>query len=208
MYHGIKIMPLISGLGYYFVAAWSADSSAYLWKYLFATTGSAQWQKITAFNTIGYGQLKLSDTKLFFIGSEPLSTYHMHYYKVTFGNTAVDWANKVLWTSGSWSVSYSESLLSADASMIYTFATFGSTQFLYFATFSSSNGNVVGSRYKSSVSWTEALGAVINGDYICLSIYWTNYMALVYNIVTAEFTIKQFTGTVLNGFALEPVIRR
>ena len=120
-----------------------------------------------------YGQLKIDDNQLFLIGNEPSSAYTLHYYKITFGDVSVDWANKISWTGGSWSASNSESLLSSDNSLIYTFATFGSTQYLYFITFSTSTGNVVGSRYKSSSTWTGAWEAVLN--------QYSNYYKILHN---------------------------
>ena len=201
----MKIMVLSTGLGYYFAATCSTDTLTYLWKYLFSSTTTASCQKITTMDVIAYGQLRINDNQLFLIGNEPLSTYHLQYYKITFGNTAVDWANKISWASGSWSVSNSESLLSSDNSLIYTFATFGSTQYLYFITFSTSTGSVVGSRYKSSSTWTGAWKAVLTGDFIWLSITCTNDSLLIFNIVTSQFIIKQFTGAAFSGFGLEPI---
>ena len=86
--------------GYYVVAKRTVTSRPYVWKYLFSASTTASWQEITAFDSRAWGQLKINDSQLFLTGNEPASTYHLHMYKITFGNTAVDWANKVSWPSG------------------------------------------------------------------------------------------------------------
>ena len=103
------------------------------------------------FNYFAFAQSKISDTQLFIVGYEPTATYHLHYYKITFGNTAVDWANKILWSGTSWASTTSSSLISTDGLKIYTFVLYGSSSlFIYFTTFELSTGKVLGTRYKSS----------------------------------------------------------
>ena len=75
------------------IAKQSALAKPYLWKFLFSA--SAQCQVISSLSTYAFGQLKLSDADYFFIGFDA-STNDLHFYKVTFGNTAVGWTNKML----------------------------------------------------------------------------------------------------------------
>ena len=108
----------------------------------------------------------ISQTQFLILGSDPYSPYNLHMYKITFNNTSVDWANMMVCSSGTWSVNSSESLLSEDGSTIYSLFTFGSTLYLYFASFSTSNGSVISNRYKSSVTMANVFGSAMNADYI------------------------------------------
>ena len=71
-------------------------------------------------------------------------------------------------SSGTWTSNNSESQLSADGTSIYLFFVYGSTNYLYFATLSTSTGSVIGARYKSSVSSNPIYGSALNGDYIVI----------------------------------------
>ena len=100
-----------------------------MWKYLLF--GSEQWQEIASVRRFAFGQLKFNDNQYFFVGDGFSSPYNLQLYKVTIGNTAVDWAAQILWSSGSW-ISYdSDSILSSDQSILYSIFIFGSTSRLY-----------------------------------------------------------------------------
>ena len=104
----------------------------------------------------------VTDTQFFVLG---VASDSLHMYMITFLSTAVDWANKIVYL-GSWSASYSESILSSDSSLIYSYFTFGSNRYLYFAGMSVLNGSVATTRYKSNTSVSNLWGASLNGDYI------------------------------------------
>ena len=135
------------------------------------------------------------------LGNEPLSTYHLHLYKHTFGGTSPDWSLKLPWTSGVWNIGYSESLLIS--SSIYTFFPYGSsTQYVYMAVISLSDGTV-SYRYKSSISCTFVWGSGVNGNYIAASLYWSSSPnLLILNRATNLFDIKSFSG-LLHGICLD-----
>ena len=173
-----------------------------MWKYLLS--GSEQWQEITSIKGYAYGQLKFNDNQYFFVGDGPSSPYNLQLYKVTIGNTAVDWAAQISWSSGTWSSSDSDSILSSDQSILYSIFIFGSTSRLYLNKLNPSNGSVIGTRYRSSISCSRARKTLLNGDYVVISAYWSSQFIILFNTVTSTFNIKQFLGDYLNGCILEP----
>ena len=103
---------------------------------------------------------------MFILGVDPASPYNLHMYKIAFLSTSVIWANQVACSSGTWTASYSESVLSSDGSTIYLFFTFGVSKYLYFAGLSVSDGSVATSRYKSSGTVSDLFGSALSGDYV------------------------------------------
>ena len=120
----IKTWPL-TDLSGYFVIGFDSSTPYYakIWKYTFSSS-SAQCQTITNINK-GYGHLMVSNNQFFVLGVPSASPYNLQIYKITFLSTSVDWANQITCTSGTWSASISESLLSSDQSTIYSFFLFG-----------------------------------------------------------------------------------
>ena len=172
---------------------------------MFSSPITCQWQQIPNFTSYAYGQLLLSDTTLFMLGSDP-SDYALHLYRITFTNTSPDWSSKMMCSSSSWSVVYASSFLSS--SKIYSLFSYGqSPKYLYFVTLSLNDGNVLSSRYKSSISCTYGSpGLTTTGDYVIASVC-TQYL-LVYNTILSTFLIKTYGGNVLNGMSLESTTGR
>ena len=199
--HDIKIHLLSDGSGYYVTGADSSGRSN-IWKYLFSSPSSSVCQQISNFNGYAYGQLKISDSSMFVLGVHPSSPYQLHLYKHTFGNTSPDWSLKLSWPSGTWTASYSESLLIS--SSLYTFFIYGSSpQYVYMAVISLSDGTV-SNRYKSFISCTDVYGSGTSGDYIAASIQWSSspYL-LMLNRATNLFDIKSFSGIYLFRIGLD-----
>ena len=169
---------------------------------MFSSPSSSGCQLITNFSSYAYGQLKISDSSMFMLGSDPSSPYQLHLYKHTFGGTSPDWSLKLSWPSGTWTRFNSESLLIS--SSIYTFFPYGSsTIYVYMAVISLSDGTI-SNRYKSSISWSYVLGSVVNGDYIAASVSWSpSTYLLMLNRATNLFEIKTFSGTYLYGIDLD-----
>ena len=109
---------------------------------------------------------------------------------------------KLPWSSVTWSLSYSESQL--ESSLIYTFTTYGSPQFLYLIVMSVSNGSVV-ARYKSSTSCTFVYGSGSSGDYMIASA-WDKL--LLFNKATNTFSILSFSGSSLYGIGFDTATSR
>ena len=168
---------------------------------MFSSPSTSGCQQISNFNTFAYGQLKLSDSCMFMLGSDPSSPYQLHLYKHTFSSTSPDWSLNLSWLSGTWTINNSESLLIS--SSIYTFFLYGSTsQYVYMAVISLSDGTV-SNRYKSSISWTNAFGSGASGDYIAASVAWSSYYLLMFNRATNLFDVWSFSGTYLHGMSLD-----
>ena len=183
----MKIFPFADSSGYIFNGFdSSAPNYAKLCKYTFSTS-SAQCQTMTGVNT-GYGAIMLSSTQYFIFGAETISPYSFHMHKITFSNTSVDWANKIVCSSGTWNSAGSDSQLSLDGLTIYSFFIFGSTKYLYFAAMSALTGSVTADRFKSSISITYITGSALYGDYAIAS---TNTPSLlIYKISSASFIVK------------------
>ena len=112
----------------------------------------------------------LNSNQFFLLSRDKLSPYNLLLYKITFSTPSVDWANKMLCASGTWTTYLSESLLSSDSSTIYSFFIYGSTQYAYFASFLVSDGTVTGTRYKSSISWGYVFGSALSGGYVIATV--------------------------------------
>ena len=167
---------------------------------MFSSSSSSGCQQIPNFNGFAYGQLKISDSSMFMLGSHPSSPYQLHLYKHTFGGTSPDWSLKLSWPSGTWITRYSESLLIS--STIYTFFPYGSSLYVYMAVISLSDGTFC-NRYKSSLSWTNVSGSGVSGDYVAASVFWSSPCLLMFNRATNLFDIKSFSGTYLYGIGLD-----
>ena len=205
--YSIGVRPLTDSSGYYVTGCDSANR-ANIWKYLFSSPTTSQWQQIPNFNAYVYGQLKLSDNNYFMIGYDPLSPYSLHFYRHTFGNSSPDWSLKMLWPSGTWSTFVSESLLIS--SSIYTFFPYGSSFYIYMAVISLSNGSV-SSRYKSSIYCTNPYiwGSGVSEDYIVASIECSSWFyLLIFNKATNEFNIKIPYNTAIYKIELETATNR
>ena len=175
--------------------------------YLFSSSSSAQWQQIAKFGNYAYGQLKLSDTIFFMLGSDP-SSYDLHFYKLSFGSLSPEFSLKLACTLGTWVTNYSESFLIS--SSIYSFFLYqkSGTTYAYMITISATDGSV-SNRYKSSISWVQVFGSAVSGDNIVISVRTTSPCSLViFNIAIHEFTIRSFSGNFIYGIGFEPVTNR
>ena len=168
---------------------------------MFTSPSNSGCQQFSNFNSYAIGQLKISDSSMFMIGVDP-SSYHLHLYKHTFSNTSPDWSLKLSWPSGTWTIGTYESDSLLISSSIYAFFAYGSTNYLYMAVISLSDGTV-SNRHKSSVSCNSLRGSGNNGDYIAASVTWSSSYLLMFNIATNLFDIKLFSGTGLFGIGLD-----
>ena len=108
----------------------------------------------------------ISNSQFFILGVTTTILYNLQMYKITFSLTSVSWSNQIVCPSGTWSASYSESVLNTDGSTVYSFFTFGATTYLYFVGLSVSDGSIKTTRFKSSASVTYVWGSALNGDYV------------------------------------------
>ena len=188
----------------YFIIGYDASNVASICKYIFSSS-SSQCQSITNIKT-GYAQLMISSTQFFVLGTST-STSDLYMYKLTFSVTTVNWANKILCPSGSWTSTYSESILSAENLTIYSLFIYESSWRLYFAALSASDGSVVATRYKSSVYVGAVYGSALNGDYLAAATSSANAL-LLYSISTSIFTIKSASTISFIELWVEPLSGR
>ena len=201
----IKIHLLSDSSGYY-VSGADSSNRANIWKYIFSSPTTSQCQKFSTFSYYAFGQLKLSDTTLFILGTNPASPYQLQLCKHTFGNLSPDWSLKLSWPIGAWYQTLSESLVVS--SSIYSFFPYGSTTlYVYMAVMSVTDGSVI-NRYKSSISCTNVRGSGANGDYIAASIYCSSGFLFLLNRATNVFSIKLFSGDQLYEIKLETATGR
>ena len=143
-----------------------------------------------------YGQLQLSENEYFFAAYD--TTFNsMHLCKITFGSINADWTQKLLCSSGTWTVFDSESQFNNDSSKIYSLTIFGSSgnQFMYLNTFNASNGGVIGSRYKSSVNWVSVFGSSRRDYNFIATLYCIERNILIFNTETNSILFKAFLGS-------------
>ena len=195
---------LLSDLSGYYITGFSS-TSAVIWRYLFSTPTSSTWQKFSSCYS-PLGNLMLSSTEFFFTGASPSppTPPPVRFYKYTFGNTVPDWTNKMFCSGGTWSTGYSETQVSG--STIYNFFIAGVSYSLYMVSFDVSTGNVVGSRYKSSISIGNVYGSALIGDYLLATLRSNSlypYYAIMYNIATETFIFRQYVSTSLFQSGIE-----
>ena len=168
---------------------------------------SCTCQSIISFTSAGLGQLKLSDNQFFFIATD--STTSLHFWKLTFGSSAIDWSKTMTCSVGSCTSTNFESLLSSDSSKIYSIYAYGNPQYLYFITLNSTDGSVIGTRYKSTISWLNIYGSAEISNYLIVTIKLASSAALfVFDTTAIKFTFKSFSGTVLYQIAQDPTSGR
>ena len=145
----------------------------------------------------------LDSTHLVFSAISYSSPYYSNYYKVTFGNTPVDWASKVLWSTISWNRYTSEMLVDSTNTNLYCFSSFGyDYRYLHFIALAVANGSLVGSHYISSQEWGSIYGSAQNGVHLVIIIYCSGYKLLNINTSTNTFSTWSFSGN-LYGLAFD-----
>ena len=185
---------LSDNTGYYVIQIYT-DNIPHVLKYSFSSPTN-QHYKLNDVTDYAYGTLMINDTELFWIVKDNNINRNAVFMKLTFANTSADWANQMS-CSGSWSIYYSASLLSTDKSKIYSLFSYAQSSWnIYFSWFQTSNGAIVGNRYKSTTSWSSSYvyGSVLNGDNIFATLYCSpTYYLLIYNIPADSFTFKSFS---------------
>ena len=67
--------------------------------------------------------------------------------------------------------------------------------------FASTDGSIIGSRYKSSAGWGNVNGSVLKGNYLVASV-WSTYLMRV-NVQRFDISIWSFNGVELYACAVE-----
>ena len=145
-----RVYPLSDNSGYYYVAMPNTGITPVMCRYLFLTSSNYECQDISLFkNIVNTQQFQNSDV-LYLVGIN--TSNNPIFYKIKFGNTVAEWANKIDWSSFTWLTHPSESIIDEDNNLIYNFFLYGPLNAwkIYFVTFNATNGNVVGTRFRSS----------------------------------------------------------
>ena len=191
----MKIFVLQDNSAYFIFGKDINSNRGSIWKYLFSVPSSVQCQLISTIINYPFRPLMISSSKFFLLGSDPSTPYPLHLYQITFGSISANWTNKLMCPSGIWVASDSESLTSIDLSILYSFFIYGgSSKYLYFISFSVSDGSVIGTRYKSNTFGWYINGSVLKEDLIVVDFVDTSakYYVMIFNSVTLAFKIKQF----------------
>ena len=145
----------------------------------------------------------ISNTELFWI-TRINSSYNAVFVKFIFSNSNADWAKKMSCSSNC-DMWYSSSLLSTDKSRIYNLFVYrqSSIDNIYFNSFQTLSGAIVGNMYKSTISCSLVYGSVLNGDNIFATLACSSLYLIIYNITSSLFTFKSFSGTNLYDVAIE-----
>ena len=92
------------------------------------STSTASCQVITSVK-FGYGLTMISSTELILCGI--LATYQNYIYKVSFGNTALSWADKITCSTATCAMNSAEFILSSDGLTLYSFFMYHDGKFFY-----------------------------------------------------------------------------
>ena len=179
-----------------------SNNKASIWKYL-NSASTFSWIELPSIVNYSYSSMVFNNDYLFLIGKDISTVTQFHMYKVSFSYSSYYWGKKLSWISDC-SPSSSESLLSSDESKIYSLFILESTPYAYFVTLSSIDGSVVGSRYKSSISWSYVLGSTKSGSYLLFLAYCSStYNLFIYNTDSSTFSINSWTAYLI-GITTEP----
>ena len=206
----IKIHLLSDNSGYFILSSKYPTLQLNIWKYIFSNPTNAQCQNIPSILDYPQGQLMLDDNQFFFIGVDS-SSKKSHFFKISYSQQTTDWVKMMACSPSDWyGADFSESILSLDSSKIYVFASLGeiSQSYAYFMTFNSSDGSLVGSRYKSSINWYYTESSTIYGDLIIAIELWSGFNIIMYNTTNSAFKIMTFPYYSLFGLWVEKPLGR
>ena len=192
----------------YLITGSSLTGYTKIWKYLYSSPYSTEWQEISTIYQYPHAQLMLSNSELFIAGDEPSPNYHLRFFKFTFGNSYVDWGKKILWPTPSCIMAASDGLVSNN--IIYSiFSSSYGAEYAFLVWFSALDGTIIGSIYKSVITCTDVDGSAINGNYVIFVAYCmsTSYLVL-FDISSSLLTTKVFNGASLLGWSVEKTTER
>ena len=189
--------------GYYVIQHYNTDYIPHVLKYSFSTNVYKHY-KFDDMHYYSVGSLMISDSELFWILKILSSPQNAVFIKFTYQSTSADWAKKMGCSSSVWNIINSESVMSSDKLKIFSFLTYSDSLWnVYFTTFKTSDGLILGTTYKTTVSWSSVYGSVVNGDNVIAILYCTQYCLTIYNIPSDLFTFKSFSSGSLNGLGVE-----
>ena len=198
----ISINAFSDNLGYY-IALGSADSTPYIFKYIFPHR-NCLYQHLVGLKFYIHDTLLLGTDQFFSTARNTL--LEANFIKFTFGGLNADWANLMNWPAYQWTSIISKSLVSNDNTTIHSLYNFGGT--VYYTAFSISDGSVVGTGYKSNRLWSDSYRLILYGEYIITSVFWTSPYLMLFNLSTSQFSFYLFIGSALNDVVEENITKR
>ena len=186
----------------YYLALHRPSNNPSIWKYLisFDSVNCIDFSTIIDYS---YCHSMINNDQLFLLGIDSSIKSDIHFYKVTFSSNTVNWGNKMSLLSINSYPLFSESQISNDYSKIYALFPFEATSYLFFLTFNANDGSIIGSKYKSSMSWDFVFGSTKNSDYLLFSALCSPIYALIlYNTNTLTFSYKN-CDFFMNGMTIE-----
>ena len=184
----------------------SSANEAAIWKY-FASSTQYKCYDFSQISKTFNGSLMLSDDQLFLTGKDASTSTLFHTYMINFSTNSYSWANTIS-CSTDCSNYLQESIQSSDNSKIYSLFILELSPNAYFITLNSTDGKAIGSRYKSSISWSNDVGSARNGDNLVFSVKWSQANNLfIYNTNSSSFSIKSWNANSY-GMTIEPSTNR
>ena len=178
-----------------------------IWKYLIIPK-SMTWFVLPSIQQFPYGNLRINDNQILLMGKNVSIITIFHIYKVNFSTVNYDWANSITCSSDC-KIFLSESILSYDNSTIYSIFPLESPAYLYFISMNATNGSIIGSRYRSSIIWSQCSNSAKSSNKllfsaICSSI---NYL-FIFDINSFTFIIMKGTNISIPGIAVENITKK
>ena len=185
----------------YYINLKKANNKAAIWKCI-SSPSSLSWIEFPSIQKYSIGGLMLNDNQLFLMGQDISTTTLLHIFKVTFSIAIYNWASQISCSSDC-SPTYAESLQNSDSSKIYSLFLLESSSYAYFISLNATDGNAVGSRYKSSINWGYVFGSVRNGNNLIFPAYWDpNCVLFVYDTSSLKLSVNNWKGCI-SGMATE-----
>ena len=180
----------------------SPNGNAVVWKYKYVSS-LINWVDFLSIFQVPHGIIIRDDDYVFLMGQDTANNALLHIFKITFSSNVYNFANKIICTSNC-ALSNTESILSSDSSKIYSLFNLENPSYQYFITQNETDGSVIGSWYRSSISWIDVNGSAKNSNMLLFSIVClpNNYL-LMFNTSSLVFTIKKLNSISLYGIAFE-----
>ena len=186
----------------YYINLSNSNNQAAIWRY-FVSSSQYKCYDFSQISKTFNGCLMLSDDQLFLTGKDASTSTLFHTYMINFSANSYNWANTI---SCSIDCNYylQESIESSDNSKIYSLFILELNPNAYFITLNSTDGKAIGSRYRSSISWSNDVGSARNGDNLVFSVKWSQeYNLFIYNTNSSAFSINSWNAD-FYGMITEP----
>jgi len=186
----------------FFITVTDSSSQGTLWS--IAVAGSTM-ECSTSTAIKGFKSLVLLTGQTFILLGRNLSTVNGRISKLTLGSTSATWSKSIQWPNVGCTFQESSAIMSSDSSVIYSLISYGSPTYSIFSLLNSSNGDIIGGRYISSLVCGESIDLYLkDGLVYLLSLWGAGYTFTAYDTSTATFGVIYSNNNFLNGFIQKP----